>query len=261
MIIEKILNKINKSRLSTDPFPHFVIKNLISKKKLSLLNKVLPNFYDIKSEDIYFQSKSKTKKTLLPSSKQYKKLIKNKHFKEVNAIFRKIKPVVIKKFNSEILKYVKKQYQNSKLKFHSTYNVMNSGYKKSVHLDRRDHLVHILYYPKAEKSKGGDIQLYSLKNKKKMFDIFPDTFDLQLKKKYKIKNNFCLFTLNVPWSYHGVTNYYGKNRKYFYAVYDFISKSDGIRLKNRLKGNNDNNYWKQKVTVYSKKRKNIFFTE
>ena len=260
-MIKGILEQINKSKLRTLPFPHFIINNLIPKKKLLLLNKVLPNFDEINDEKIYFQSKSKTKKTLLPSSKQYRKLRNNKYFCDLNSIFKKIKPAVIKKFESAININVKKQYQKAKLKYHSTYNVMNSGYKKSAHLDRRDHLVHMLYYPKTEYQKGGNIQIFSLKNKKKIFDIFPAYKNLKVINTYKVKNNFCLFTLNVPWSYHGVTKYYGKNRKYFYAVYDFVSRSNGTKLKNRLKGNNENNFWNDKVHILSKSRKQNFFTE
>ena len=258
---QSIIKKIKNSQLRTSPFPHFVVKNLIPLKELNKLNKILPDFDEVYDEAIYFQSKSKTKKTLLPSSKQYKKLKINKSFKQLNLIFKKIKFIVLKKFERAIKNHVNKKYKSLKFDFHSTYNVMTSGYKKSAHLDRRDHLVHMLYYPKTDNNKGGNIQIFSLKNKKKFFDIFPNYKDLKIEKTYKIKNNFCLFTLNVPWSYHGVTKYYGKNRKYFYAVYDFISQSNGIKLKHRLKGNNENNFWHNKVLVFSKKRKQNFFTE
>lgn len=260
-MIKTVINKINKSKLNIEPFPHFVIENLIPKKQLKELNKIIPNYEEINESEIYFQSKSKTKKTLLPSSNQYKLLCKNKAFKKINYLFKKIKPHVIQKFRVEIYKNVQKKYLNKKLKFHSTYNVMKSGYKKSAHLDRRDHLLHILYYPRTQISKGGDIKIYKLKKEKKIFDIFPNPKDLKLFKTYKIKDNFCIFTLNVPWSYHSASKYYGKNRKFFYAVYDFINKSNGIKLKNRQKGNNQNEFWNSKVLVYSNKRKKIFLTE
>ena len=84
----------------------------------------------------------------------------------------------------------------------------------------------------------------------------------QLMKIYKVKNNFCLFTLNVPWSYHAVSKYNGKNdRKFFYSVYDFPTTSTGKKLKNRKKGNNQNQYWKSKVSVKSSSRKKKFFSE
>ena len=80
-------------------------------------------------------------------------------------------------------------------------------------------------------------------------------------KSYKIKNNFCLFTLNVPWSYHSVSKYNGKkDRKFFYSVYDFPSNRTGKILKNRKQGNNQNEFWNSKVSVMSSKRKKeIFF--
>ena len=44
---------------------------------------------------------------------------------------------------------------------------MRKGYLKSAHLDRRDHLLHILFYPSSDSSKGGDIQIMKLKKIKK----------------------------------------------------------------------------------------------
>lgn len=264
-MLNHIIKEIDKSKLQIKPFPYFVVKNLIPKKDLKEINKLLPNYKDIKEKDIYFQSASQTKKTLLPSSSRYKSLNKNKHFRKINKIFEQIKPKVISKFRSSINKYVEKRFQKSKLSFHSTYSVMRKGYIKSAHIDRRDHLLHILFYPSSESSKGGEIQIMDVKNKKtnnNQFDIFPSKKDLKLFKSYKVKNNFCLFTLNVPWSYHAVSKYNGKNdRKFFYSVYDFPTTSTGKKLKNRKKGNNQNQYWKSKVSVKSPSRKKKFFSE
>lgn len=260
-----VINKIKKSKLNLKPFPYFVVKNLIPNKEIKKINDILPDFKDIQESDIYFQSASKTKKTLLPSSSRYKNLNKNKHFKKVNQIFRSIKPAVIAKFKNSINEYVNKKYQKSKLSYHSTYSVMRKGYLKSAHLDRRDHLLHILFYPSSDSSKGGDIQIMKLKNNlknKNQFDIFPAKKDLKIFKSYKVNNNFCLFTLNVPWSYHSVSKYVGKkDRKYFYIVYDFPSKSTGKKLNNRKKGNNQNEFWKSDVLIMSSNRKKKFFSE
>jgi len=137
-----------------------------------------------------------------------------------------------------------------------------NGYIKSAHLDRRDHLVHILFYSSSEKLKGGEIKILKLKKHKKVYDIFPSKKDLIPHKRYKVKNNFCLFTLNVPWSYHSVSKYIGKkDRKYFYVVYDFPSQEGGAKLKNRQRGNNQNSFWNSKVQVESRKRKSKFFSE
>lgn len=261
-MLKTIINKINKSKLYSKPFPFFIINNLLNEKDLKKLNKVLPNFEEIKEQDIYFQSKSGTKKTLLQSSIRYKKLTKNNSFNKVNVLFRKLKPFIIKKFKKSIKNFVKEKFYNSKLSYHSTFSVMKNGYVKSPHLDRRDHLVHILFYPSSESDKGGRIQIMSLKKHKKTYDIFPDLKNLKLFKSYKVKNNFCLITLNVPWAYHSVSKYYGKkDRKFFYIVYDFPSNLNASKLKNQKKGNNQNQYWKYKVSVESSNRKKIFFSE
>ena len=250
-------NKINKSKVNINPFPYFVVNNLIPSDELKKLNSVLPSFNEIIDKDIYFQSSSHTKKTLLPSSTRYKKLTKNKTFKNINKLFENLKPLVVKKFKKSISNFVAKKFQNTKLTFHSTYSVMRKGYMKSAHLDRRDHLIHVLFYPSSDSLKGGKIEIMKLKNNKtrKSYDIFPSKQDLNKHKSYKVKNNFCLFTLNVPWSYHAVSKYNGRNdRKYFYIVYDFPSKSIGSKLKNRKKGNNLNDFWNSKVLIKSSKR-------
>ena len=87
--------KIAKSKLNVNPFPYFIVNDLIPKKELEKINKILPSFEEVVEKDIYFQSASQTKKTLLPSSSRYKKLNKNKSFKKINSIFKSLKPVII----------------------------------------------------------------------------------------------------------------------------------------------------------------------
>ena len=154
--------KIFQSKLNLSPFPYFVVKNLIPSKDLNKIIKILPGFEDILDKDIYYQSISKTKKTLLPSSAGYKKLNKNVYFKNLNKIFMKLKPQILKKFEGSIQKHVNKKFQKSKLSYHSTYSVMRKGYLKSAHLDRRDHLLHILFYLDSDSSNGGEIKIMRL---------------------------------------------------------------------------------------------------
>lgn len=258
-----VKSKIANSNLKIKPFPYFTIKNLLPYKELNKLNKILPSFNEIEDQDIYHQVKSDTKKVLLPNSKIYKKLIKKPSFKKLNSLFEKLKPFILKKFDEPIKNFVNKKYQKSHLTFHSVFSLMRKGYYLKPHIDRREHLITILFYPSSQVLKGGDIKLMQLKknpNKIKNFDVFPATDNLKLGKSFKIKNNFCLFTLNVPWSYHSVSKYNGKkDRKYFYFVYDFPTKDVGAKLKNRKKGNNQNTFWKSKVSVFSQKRRKEFF--
>ena len=44
-------------------------------------------------------------------------------------------------------------------------------------------------------------------------------------------------------------------------VYDFPIKKSGSMTKNRKKGFNENDFWKEKVSVKSNKRKKVFLTE
>ena len=147
--------QVLKSKVEINPFPYFVVKNLLPKSDLKKLNQVLPSFNEIADKESLFQSKSETKKT-----------------------------------------------------------------------------------------------------------IFLNKNDLKVQKKYKVKDNFCLFTLNTPWSYHSALEYRGnKDRKYFYVAYDFpISKLSSIE-KNRKKGLNLNLFWKDDVLIKSQTRKKYFFSE
>ena len=261
MILE-IKQKIEKSRINTSPFPHIVIKNLLSKSTLRKLNKTLPNYDDIGDKNVIFQSSSETKKTIMPDTKLFKNLLKKKIFKDVNDNFKKIKPIIIKKFKKEILKNVNPSFIKSKIKYNMNFALMKKGYLKSAHLDRRDHLISGIYYPTSKKNKGGDLQLCKVKRGKKTFDVFPSKKNLRVVKNYKINENFCVFFLNVPWAYHAVNKYNGNtDRKYFYIDYDFNLKNSSSSAVNRKKGLNRNSFWKTPVKVKSLSRKKIFFTE
>jgi hypothetical protein len=261
-MLKNIQNKINRKKLNIDPFPYLFIKDFFDKKFVEDLNKMLPSFENIKDKGVVYQSKSQTKKTILPNSKDYKTLAKNKNFQKINFFFKKLKPIILKKFKKEIKKHVNKSHQKSQLKYHSSFSIMRSGYKKSPHIDRRDHLIHMIFYPDSDSSKGGEIIMNKIKKPEKIYDIFPDKNTLKIKKKYKVTNNSCLIILNVPWAYHSVSNYYGKkDRKYFYMVYDFPIKKTGSKFENRKKGFNANNFWNQEVKVKSLRRKKTFLTE
>tara|TARA_Y100001970_G_scaffold122412_1_gene151724 strand:- start:312 stop:1097 length:786 start_codon:yes stop_codon:yes gene_type:complete len=261
-MLKHALSVVKKAKLKTDPFPYIFVKNLLPKKELLRLNKILPSFNEVGGNDVLYQSSSKTKKTLLPSSIIYKKLSKEKTFKDVDKLFKKLKPAIIKKFKPHIKAHVKKKFHNSKLNYHSSFSLMKKGYVKSSHLDRRDHLLHILFYPYSDGNSGGNLQLDKLRDHKKTYDIFPGKEDLKIHEKLKVKNNHCLFTLNVPWAYHSVSKYNGKkDRKYFYVVYDFPIKKSGSLLKNRKKGYNDNIFWNSQVKIKSGKRKKVFLSE
>lgn len=257
-----IKKKILTTQVKETPFPYIFINDLIDKKKLKNLNKVLPNYKDIVGDNILYQSSSRSKKTILPKSKIYKKLEKNKSFSEIDKTFRKLKPTIIKKFEKYIQMHVSKNFSHKSLKYHSSYSVMRKGYKKSPHLDRRDHLIHMIFYPFSKSAEGGEICIHKLKKQKKVYDVFPNYRELKINEKYKVKNNSCIIILNVPWAYHSVSLYKSEiDRKYFYMVYDFPIIKSGSKLKNRKEGFNQNHFWNDEVKVKSSKRKNVFLSE
>jgi hypothetical protein len=258
-----VKSKIIKSKIKTNPYPYIFIKNLLGKKTIKELNSILPKFNELEDDQVLFQSSSKTKKTLMPDSLIYKNLNKKKIFNNFNLLFKKLKPVILNKFKKEIKKYVNKDFINSKLNYHSSYSVSKSGYLKSAHIDRRDHLITIIFYVDSDNNKGGDICINKVKSDgKKTFDIFPNKKKIKIHKQFKVTANSCLIILNLPWAYHSVNKYYGKtDRKYFYCVYDFKILKSGSIKQNRQKGYNENNFWKHSVQINSSKRKKIFLSE
>ncbi len=261
-MILKIEKKITKSKLNLQPFPHIIIKDFLPKATLDKLNKVLPNYDDVDEKNVIFQSLSKTKKTVMPDSKIFKNLLKKKIFNQINKNLKKIKPIVLRKFNNQISKHVNPNFINSKIKYNMNFGLMIKGYVKSAHLDRRDHLISGIFYPKSESNKGGNLQMCGSLDKRKFFDVFPSKKNLRIIKNYRIKDNFCVFFLNVPWAYHAVSKYNGnRDRKYFYIDYDFSVKESSSSTKNRKKGSNLNSLWKVPVKVKSLSRKETFFTE
>ena len=261
-MFQEIKHKIENSEINLDPFPHLIIRNLLPSTKLKELNKVLPNYKDVESKNVIFQSTSETKKTIMPDSKVFKNLLKQKIFKEVNDLLKKMKPIILKKFENQILQNVNKKFLNSKIKYNMNFALMRKGYLKSPHLDRRDHLISAIYYPKSTKDKGGDLQLCKLRESRRVFDVFPSKKDLRIAKNFKINQNFCVVFLNVPWAYHAVNKYNGNSdRKYFYIDYDFNVKNSSSSSKNRKKGSNINFFWKNHVKVKSSARKSQFFSE
>ena len=81
MILE-IKKKIEKSKINLKPFPHIIIKKFLSNSTLKKLNQVLPNYTDVESKNVIFQSTSETKKTIMPDSKIFKNLLKKKFLKK-----------------------------------------------------------------------------------------------------------------------------------------------------------------------------------
>lgn len=262
-MLQEVKHKIEVSKVLLQPFPHIVIKNLFPIKKLRKLNEALPNYEDVESTNVFFQSSSETKKIILPESKIFKNLLKKKKiFKETNNLFKKIKPIIIKKFKKEIEKNVNVKFIDTKIKFNMNFGLMKKGYLKSPHIDRRDHLISSIFYPKSEQHKGGNLQLWKIKKKKQIFDVFPSKNNISIVKNFKISQNFCLIFLNVPWAYHSVSKYKGNSdRKYFYIDYDFSVKNSSSLSKNRKKGANLNYLWNKPVKVKSLSRKKNFLTE
>ena len=77
-MISQIRKKIINSKVKTNPFPYIFIRNIFDNSYVDELNNFLPSYKNLNGKEIMFQSKSKSKKTILPSSRAYKQLSKKK---------------------------------------------------------------------------------------------------------------------------------------------------------------------------------------
>ena len=102
-MFEYAKKKIIRTKIYNKPYPYIFIKNLIKKDDLQELNACLPGFNSISGKDVLYQSKSKTKKTILPSSVNFKNSFKNDKFREIDLLFKKLKPVIIKKHIGNVI--------------------------------------------------------------------------------------------------------------------------------------------------------------
>ena len=260
--LNHVTEKIKKSKLCTYPFPHILIKNFLPKKPFNEFVKVMPDYYDLKGDNVFTQSKSGTKRGIFYESKHFKKIYNNNNsFRKIIKIFKKIENEINNKFKEEITKNVDEKYAHSKTTFSCSLSSSVKGYLKSPHIDRREHKFHFLFYLDVQKKSGGDVCLWSSKQNQ-IYDVFPAKNNIKNVKKIVPIPNSCLITLNTPFSYHSVNKYIGsKERKYFYAVYDFHVSKNNYKLHNRKKGNNDNKFWTNQVKIFSKERRLNFIKE
>jgi hypothetical protein len=257
-----VIKKIKKGKLCTYPFPHILIKNFLPKKLFNEFVKAFPSYYELEGNNIFIQSKSGTKRGIFYESRLFKKIYSNnKNFRNVIKIFKEIENEINNKFKEKIAENVDEKYSYSKTAFSCSLSSSIKGYLKSPHIDRREHKFHFLYYSEVQKKSGGEVCLWHSKQNK-IYDVFPSKKNIEKAKKILPIPNSCLITLNTPFAYHSVKEYTGsKERKYFYAVYDFPAQTNNYKLQERKKGNNDNRFWINQVKVFSKKRKLNFINE
>ena len=255
-----ILNTISNINLIFEPYPHIYIDEFFPKTfKLNL-----PNYNDI-DDNVYYQDTQKTKKVITYNSDNYQNLVSNNyHFKIINELFKndnEIRDLIFDKFKEILNENIENNLENIDKSVNINYAVSIPKYSKEIHVDRREHLINILYYNvdvdiDAE-NYGGNLELWKLKNNdsKNEYDVFPPKKDLFLSKSYKSKNNSAIIMINLPNSYHSVKlqNELFLNRKYIYIVWDYEKNSRD------LKDNNNNSLiWKKKNKVYSEDRRQNF---
>ena len=80
-MLSQIKKKVQEGKLYTNPYPYLIINNFLPKTELKTLNEILPSYDKLQGKELLYQSTSKTKKSIFPSSKQFKNLNKKNHLK------------------------------------------------------------------------------------------------------------------------------------------------------------------------------------
>ena len=252
-----ILNKIKTANITLEPYPHIVIDNFLEDNFFKKFN--LPN-YDEFDDNVYFQDNKHSKKSIVDNSldnSNYLKLLKNKNFNLFDDIFKnniEIKNVIFKKFEKYLKEHLSMNLDDIDTTTSINYSVSKPEYLKEIHIDRREHIINILYYLN-ECDDSAKLELWKEKKLSEINDVFPKRSDMLLIKSYPIKKNSAIIMINLPWAYHSVSVQSSKflNRKYIYVVWDYVKNS---RIENV--SNNESIIWKKKVSVVDENRRKNF---
>lgn len=110
-------------------------------------------------------------------------------------------------------------------------SLAGDGYTRSVHLDRRNHIIASLFYLNDRSDyggTGGDLQLFSCARTHPPFDKFPDPSDIAVAKTVEARPNRFVAFLNTSNSYHGISPMREATgfRRFLYIAVDSQSVDD-----------------------------------
>ena len=254
-----IIDNINNIDIILDPYPHIYISNFFPEDFIL----ELPNYDEI-DDNVYYQDTHKTKKVITYNSDNYNELVlKNYNFSIINELFKNdndIRDLIFDKFKKILNENLENNFESIDKNVDINYAVSIPGYSKEIHVDRREHLINILYYDTDidfdSNDYGSDLQMWKLKDENiNVYDVFPNKKDLILCKSYKPQKNSAVIMINLPNSYHSVTSQQElfHNRKYIYIVWDYEKNSRNLK-----QNNNDSLIWKKQNKVYSEDRRKNF---
>jgi len=105
-------------------------------------------------------------------------------------------------------------------------------YRRGCHLDRRRHLIQMLFYlngPEDYAPEGGELLLFQRKGRSSVdFDKFPAADQIEVAKRVEPSRNRLVVMLNGSTSYHGVQPLRASAgyRKFVYAALDPVATAD-----------------------------------
>jgi len=239
-------DKIKKSEIQHDPFPHFVIKDFFSLDHLFNIRESFP-----KSRIKQAKMTSKSRYTIIHGSEHFRNLMQE------NLVWNRL----YEQMSSEIYKRViKNKYRetgnfagdlsNIELKPQMDITFAKSGYTRSVHLDRGFHFFNSFIYLNGRDDfggEGGELQFHKITKTEELYDKFPDDNLIESTKVIEVESNTFVGFFCCPWSYHSVIPMKGNT-----GTRDFIYCA--------LNEANEKNLWPEAV-VLSEERRKKFISE
>jgi hypothetical protein len=221
-LLDCIRNKINQMEIEESPFPHGMIDNFLPEE---FFKELMSSFPDEAFERGKFSSKAR-------------QIIENDTpaFEEcmVSSSWKTLREVVNSAEHQQLMlghywDHIKKNggtIERSDL-FSTKFDISraNVGYQRSVHLDRRTHVVNSFIYlntTEAYKGEGGDLLLHDYTGPDEIFDVFPPQEVTPVAKVIPTGGNRFVSFLATSRSYHSVVPITKSNgyRKFVYIATD-----------------------------------------
>jgi len=240
-------NKFEKCKAD---FPILISQNFIDKKNCKKISNEIEKFK--KFDDVVMNGRnrinkgSKNFKRFIARSKNAAKIfniLNNKKFyldliTQFENNFKKLNLKKFKNYNFSKINYglqsgkklTKYNFRNLTCNLDMDFSVSEKGYVRGIHRDRVTRVVNFLIYlNKLPYKSGGDLEIFNLKNKKKL-DRFQNKKNVRKVSTIKSLPGRTVFFLSSPNSYHAVSKI-TKNTKRFF-IYGSFSLNKAVSWDN-----------------------------
>lgn len=248
LVLRHVLQRIDAAELNLQPFPHLIIRDLLPSDCHRDFLRQSPQLADTaKYGSGTYQHESDSKISFIPRTAAYEQLLSERpalagYARVVGSD--SVWQCLRTKFGETLREHLAVDLSTVDPRKETVFSASTSGYRKAIHVDRRDHIFNILYYGSGSPGEGGELRLHGLKSPStetaadlsspaasgfgetqdfstsigaspgweavfaedaKCYDIFPAEDTTTIAVQLKPLPNDCVIFLNCPCSYHSVT--------------------------------------------------------